>query len=272
MATKNSLVTDFQDLVYSYFREYGRDLEWRRVDDSGAIDPYHVLVSEIMLQQTQVPRVEKKYSEFLEEFPTLQSLAASQLSDVLRLWSGLGYNRRAKYLYDFAAQLGDKEFPTSAEELSAYKGIGTNTAAAVLVYALDQRRVFIETNIRTVYINHFFPDVEKVTDKEILEKVEQTLPEGSVREWYWALMDYGTYLKKNGLSKLSKSNTYKKQSTFKGSMRELRSSIVKTLLEHDASDVHTLEEVLEDKRVPDALKSLEKDGLIKVDKGSIRLS
>src|SRR4030095_9666003 len=152
----------FREVVLEYYREHGRELPWRHPGTT----VYEILVSEMMLQQTQVKRVIPKYQSFLKRFPTIQSLANAPLSEVLSEWSGLGYNRRAKYLHDAAKQLVSKVGPWKLEDLTECKGIGHNTAVAVLVYAYNRPLVFIETNIRTVCIHHFFNDKENITDKE----------------------------------------------------------------------------------------------------------
>ncbi len=266
-----AFIRDFQDQVFSYYHEHKRDLAWRDVDSEGIINPYHVVVSELMLQQTQVQRVQSKFEEFIATFADFKTLAEASTSDVLRVWSGLGYNRRAKYLHDFARAIVDSDFPNTVDQLSAHKGVGKNTAAAILVYAFDKREVFVETNIRTVYLNHFFQDAQGVSDTDILSKVSSTLPEGSVREWYWALMDYGTFLKKQGKSKLSQASSYKKQSAFKGSTREVRAKIIKVLIEKDGVSKNVLESIVDDSRTSNALAALEKDGLVVIKKDVIFL-
>jgi A/G-specific adenine glycosylase len=253
----------FKDAVWSYYNLYARELPWRKVDDKQEFDPYKILVSELMLQQTQVDRVRPKYTEFIQKFPDINSLAKAPLNEVLRSWSGLGYNRRAKYLHEFALgqQLSDV-FPNSVNELQKHRGIGPNTAAAVLVYSYNKPLVFIETNIRTVYLHHFFKDKTQVTDKEILSVVEQTLDENNPREWYWALMDYGSFLKKNGIKNLGKSKSHKKQSKFSGSDRELRGRILKELLKSDAITFSELNKLLNDSRLDKIIASLEKEKMI----------
>lgn len=184
---------DFHDTIWAYYHDHGRhDLPWRQMTD-----PYAIMVSEIMLQQTQVSRVIPKYHEFLRQFPNVQSLAAARLGDVLRAWSGLGYNRRAKYLWQAAQAIADDfggKFPDSRDQLVQLPGIGANTAGAILAYAFNQPTVFVETNIRTVYLHHFFADTEAISDVQIRKLLEQTLDHEQPREFYWALMDYGASL------------------------------------------------------------------------------
>lgn len=152
-----------------------------------------------MLQQTQVPRVLKKYEEFLKTFPTFQSLAEAPLRDVLRVWQGMGYNRRGKYLRD-AAQIVvtkyQKNFPHEPSLIDELPGIGYATACSIAAFAFNKPTIFIETNIRRVFIHHFFKDRRDIDDKELYSLVEAALDRIHPRDWYYALMDYGSYLAK----------------------------------------------------------------------------
>lgn len=206
-------------------------MPWR--DD---VRPYYVLVSELMLQQTQVDRVIPKFNAFIERFPNEAVLAESPLSEVLALWNGLGYNRRARFLW-LAAKMITEEyegvFPHTKEELLKLPGVGPNTAGAILCYAFNIPEVFIETNVRTIYFEHFFEDGEIVEDKQLKDLVEQTLDKEHPKEFYWALMDYGSWLKRKGSGRLQQSKHYKKQSPLKGSVREVRGEIIRLLMEAD---------------------------------------
>ncbi len=216
---------DFIDTVWQQGNRLFRDMPWRT-----DTQPYYVLVSELMLQQTQVDRVIPKFTEFIQRFPTINALASASLADVLAAWSGLGYNRRAKFLHLAARVVQDEHagaIPDTYDQLVALPGIGPNTAGALLAYGFNHPSVFIETNVRTVYFYHFFPDHSTVTDKELRELVAQTVDHEHPREWYWALMDYGSSLKKQGFSANSKSAHYKKQSALKGSLREVRGMIIR---------------------------------------------
>jgi A/G-specific adenine glycosylase len=189
-----------------------------------------------MLQQTQVERVSPYYTKFLKKFPTVRVLAKAPLSEVLIHWQGLGYNRRAKMLHLAAKEVVEKykgKFPQSVEMLELLPGIGPYTARAIAAFAYNQDVVFIETNLRTVITHHFFKDQNGVEDKEIITILAQVFPnskkEGQTsREWYAALMDYGSYLKRSGIRINSKSKTYSKQSKFAGSDREIRGLLIKT--------------------------------------------
>lgn len=219
----------FVRAVYAYYKKEGRhDLAWRKTTD-----PYKIAVSEVMLQQTQVSRVKEKYKEFLRLFPTAKALATVSLADVLKVWTGLGYNRRAKFLKAMAERVMfdfKGKFPKTVSELEALPGVGHYTARAIATFAYNTPHVFIETNIRTVYIHHFFPESEElVDDKVLMPIIEATLDTKNPREWYWALMDYGSFLKTSGVKIHRNSAQYKKQSPLKGSVREVRGAIIKVL-------------------------------------------
>ncbi|MDP3402850.1 MAG: A/G-specific adenine glycosylase, partial [bacterium] len=183
-------------------------------------------------QQTQVERVIPFYKAFLNEFPDVRALASAPLSRVLIRWQGLGYNRRAKMLHEAAkAVIKDHvgKMPNSVEALEKLPGVGHYTARAVAAFAYNQDVVFVETNVRTVVTHHFFPNKEKVSDKEILLILEKVFCKGTAREWFSALMDYGAFLKRSGVRVNLKSKTYTKQSTFVGSGREARGAILRVL-------------------------------------------
>lgn len=226
--TTDARYTSFRRTVLEFFRAHGRkDLPWRKTED-----PYKILISEIMLQQTQVHRVIGKYKEFLEKFPTVKKLAQASLVDVLNVWSGLGYNRRAKYLHDAARAIVQNhagKIPESYEELRALPGIGDYTAKAVRAFAFNMPETFIETNIRAVFIHHFFPRKKKVEDKELFPIVEAAIGRREPRIWYSALMDYGTHLKHMYPNPSRRSTHHSKQSRFEGSLRQVRGAILKAI-------------------------------------------
>lgn len=249
--------------VYEYYEKSGRhDLPWRKT-----ADPYKITVSEIMLQQTQVNRVIEKYHEFLKAFPTAKALAAAPLQQVLLHWSGLGYNRRARFLH-VMAQAIEKDyrgkFPKTFDELLQLPGIGRYTAGAISAFSYNVPVPIIETNIRTAYLHHFFSDAtEQVSDKELLPLIEATLDQENPRLWYWALMDYGSYLKSQGVRIHRNSAQYKKQSAFKGSLREVRGAIVKILTTQSAT-AGQLQKItgFEEKRIAEAVRTLVQEGLV----------
>ncbi|HXR50286.1 MAG TPA: A/G-specific adenine glycosylase [Verrucomicrobiae bacterium] len=265
---------EFLQVLEAYYREHGRhDLPWRSPEPDGTFDPYKILVSEVMLQQTQVARVVPKYAAFLERFPDIASLAAASMGDVLRVWQGLGYNRRAKYLWQTAQQVTSEcagQLPDGAKALEHLPGIGRNTAGALLAYAFNKPALFIETNIRTVYIHHFFRDHIDVPDQAILGLLEQTLDRVNPREFYWALMDYGSYLKQTVGNLSRASRGYIKQSQFHGSRRQIRGQILRQLAAGPQTKL-TLERQVADERLAPVLESLKREGLICKTGGRYRL-
>lgn len=207
---------------------YGRhDLPWRKT-----IDPYAILVSELMLQQTQVARVIPKYQQFMEQFPSLEKLSLASLPEVLVIWQGLGYNRRARYLWQLANLLTSRNqhtLPCTLSELESLPGIGPYTAAAVMAFAYNQPALVIETNVRSVVLYHFFPNQDKVSDAHLRPILEACLPLVEPRLWYAALMDYGSHLKSVIPNPSRKSKHHVVQSRFIGSVRQVRGEIVRVL-------------------------------------------
>ena len=254
----------FRRVVYNYYKREGRHaLPWRQTHD-----PYRVMVSELMLQQTQVPRVIPKYEAFMKRFPTVERLARAELRSVLVLWQGLGYNRRAKLLHSAARAIvthHDGVFPRTKEALMELPGIGPYTASAILAFAYNMPTALIETNVRTVYIHHFFADRTGIPDTELLPLIEKTMDAKKPREWYAALMDYGTHLKQTVGNVSKKSSQYVRQSKFQGSNREVRGAIVR-LLSNEGSMTSRrvcLETDFSMERVAPQLKALTNEGLIK---------
>lgn len=212
--------------------ELYRDLPWRHIDD-----PYAVLVSEIMLQQTQVTRVGRFWERFLEAFPTLDALAAAAVPDVLERWQGLGYNRRAlalKRTADQCAADGRGRLPDSYEGLLVLPGIGPATAAGVMAFAHQVPGVYVETNVRAVFLHELFPHEDKVSDKmlEPLVAAAAFHPTAAAdpRRWYYGLLDYGAHLKATGVNPTRRSASYSRQSVFEGSRRQKRAWIVRRVL------------------------------------------
>lgn len=220
-------IRDFQKLVWDFYKANGRDFAWRRTTD-----PYQIVVSEIMLQQTQTSRVSEKFPEFLKHFPTFSALAKSTPAKVITVWQGLGYNRRALFLRELARTVMNEYngiLPADPEELVKLPGIGKNTAGSVAAFAFNTPTVFIETNIRSVFIHHFFPKKSGILDSELIPLISAATPKENPREWYWALMDYGVYLKKTQPNPSRNSRHHTKQSRFLGSNRQVRGTILHLL-------------------------------------------
>lgn len=246
-----------------------REMPWREDPSS-----YKIWVSELMLQQTQVSRVVPKFLAFMQRFPVIEALAESSLADVLVMWSGLGYNRRAKFLWQAALEVSlrfDGELPRTQKELVSLPGIGPNTAAAILNYAYEIATPFVETNIRTVYFHHFFEGQSSVDDKELLGVVERTQDPEHPREWYWALMDYGVHLKATVGGRNDVSKHYKKQSPLAGSPREMRGRIIRELTSHALTEEALKRAVAADTRFTPALSDLIHEGMIEEADGRRRL-
>ena len=265
-------IKSFRRTVWAHYRKYGRELPWRRT-----ADPYAIVVSEIMLQQTQVERVRGKYEEFLKRFPTFASLAGASAQEVLHAWQGLGYNRRALSLLKLARIVIKKhkgKFPRDLAELCKLPGVGRATAGSIAAFAFNVPAVFIETNIRRSLLHHFFPKKKKVPEEKIETLAAAVLDKKSPRKWYWALMDYGSMLGKTLPNANRRSSYYRKQSIFKGSDRELRGRILRILLEKSHIPVSALlgmTEKSEDK-IYAILAALEKEGFLHQKKGIVMIA
>lgn len=244
----------FRQLVRAEGVRLYRDLPWRNTRD-----PYGIWVSEVMLQQTQVARVSERWPAWLEQFPDVRALAAAPVADVLVAWQGMGYNRRALALKAAAEEIvhtWEGEFPREVRELCALPGIGPATAQGIRSFAFDLPGVYLETNVRTVMLHHFFPDVPDVPDRELIPLVEATCPAAvsglpgaaedggsyaepmdeadTPRAWYYAMLDYGAYLKKTIPNPSRRSKSYARQSAFVGSRRQKRAELVRMLLDAGA--------------------------------------
>jgi A/G-specific adenine glycosylase len=280
-----------------HYKDSKRTMPWRDISN-----PYKIFVSEMMLQQTQVERVKIKYKEFISKFPTLESVARANKNEVLKVWQGLGYNRRALFIKRACEEIISKHkgiFPKDFHTLQTLPGIGPSTAGALCAFAYNQPVFFIETNIRAVILHFFFKNKEKVSDKEIMEVLKKVTPlschpgrsvchpgldpgsrpiitksrneSGMIvtpRDWYYALYDYGTYLKKylgkNKIDLHKQSKHYVTQSKFEGSFRQKRAQVLKLKLSHpDISDTDIISKLkLEPQELEDVIISLSKDGLI----------
>lgn len=249
----------FQNKIMEWWKTHRRDLPWRNNPT-----PYNVLVSEVMLQQTQVNRVIPKYNEFLQEFPSLEYLAKADVKHLLQVWSGLGYNRRALWLRDAARQIVKRgDFPKTVEELRALKGIGQYTSKSILIFAFNKDLAAVDTNIRRVLIASGFAD-EQMTPSQLQKVADNLLLHGRSRDWHNALMDYGSAVLTSSITGVSPTS---KQPCFEGSTRQLRGAIVKELSQKASASFETLLHELCDKEqsvddLQDVLDGLISDGLV----------
>ena len=265
-------ILEFQQMVLSYYNNYGREMAWR-----DTTDPYLILVSEIMLQQTQVERVKIKFPEFIAAFPDFAALAAAPLDNVLSVWQGMGYNRRAIALQKCAIRVINEYngiLPADVDLLATFPGIGRATASSIAAFAFNLPVVFIETNIRRVFIHFFFSGTDTVSDADLLPIVEKSLCKENPRVWYWALMDLGSALKKTVPNPNRRSVHYSKQSPFEGSDREIRGTIIRMLL----SDPGMIEKQLlairidDPARIKKILAALISEGFIVIQKNRFFLA
>jgi A/G-specific adenine glycosylase len=266
------ILHQFTALIIFFYQHHRRVLPWRTTKD-----PYHILVSEMMLQQTQVDRVIPKYINFISAFPDFSTLAAAPLKDVLSAWQGLGYNRRAQALHCIAHRVMATNcgtLPLSVEELVKFPGIGKATASAILVYAHNFPLVFIETNIRRVFIHFFFQDSHHVADDRIEPLVAATIWKDNPRDFYNSLMDYGSYLGKTRENPNRRSRQYKKQSPFEGSVRQVRGKVLSYLVRNGntlTSNIYS-EIDLPQERIDPVLASLAAEGFIVMDGDIVKIT
>ena len=266
-------VKDFQQFVLSFYRSRGREFPWRATRD-----PYAILVSEIMLQQTQTDRVVPKYEAFLKEFPSVEALSKASVADVVRMWMGLGYYRRALNLHRAAQSVvnewGGKP-PLTAEGLRALAGVGPYTASAVAAFAYGEATPMIETNIRTVYLHLFFQKRRAVSDKEILQCVAETMCRKDQRVWFYALMDLGVVLKRHTKGIHHRSKHHVKQSRFQGSQRQVRAAVLKLVSQEGEVRAVDVKKKLpfEAERIAKAVEALEVEGfIVKGTRGVLRIA
>ncbi len=255
-------VESFQGRILDHYRRHKRELPWRKTRD-----PYRIYVSEMMLQQTQVDRVIPKYTAFIQDFPDFTGLAGAPLQNVLAAWQGLGYNRRAMALSKAAKAVVEDhkgKLPRSPDALVELPGIGPYTAAAICVFAFNQPLIFVETNIRAVYLHIFFQGEKDVHDDDLLPCIEKTLYRKNPRRWYNALMDYGAVLKKLYGNPARRSVHHTRQSPFQGSDREIRGAVIKALIAEPKLPEKELFQLLDKdaKRVRTILSQLQNEGFI----------
>ena len=271
--------------LLAHYRRTARDLPWRRTHD-----PYEVLVSEVMLQQTQAARVTPAFDRFVRRFPTLEALAAAPLGAVLREWSGLGYNRRARDLHRIA-RLSPHGLPRSVSELDALPGIGAYTAGAVASFAFGQRVPFADTNIRRVLGRVFLG--RPGTHKEAVELDAAAMPRRSSDLWHHALMDLGAtickpkprceicplnadcrYVRSQAVGGRPPSMTARsvRPAAYPASDRRVRGAIMRALVTStDGMTVRALSREIKDPRVARLVKALTADGLVESAGRRVRL-
>jgi A/G-specific adenine glycosylase len=249
-----------------------RDLPWRNIDD-----PFAVLTSEIMLQQTQVARVLRYWERWMAAFPTVDALAAASMSDVFERWQGMGYHRRAlafKQAAEICSERYQGQVPRGYEELLGLPGVGPATAAGVCVFAYGEPQVYLETNVRTVFLHHFFAGRDQVPDREIIPLIAETCDRADPRSWYYALLDYGNHLKSILPNPSRRSRHHARQSTFEGSVRQKRAELLRLVLARPGSDTEALvaglngveaaagRDATEAGEVEDVLGILEREGFL----------
>ncbi len=265
MELTQTQIAEFRGIVYEYYHKHKRDFPWRHTSD-----PYCILVSELMLQQTQTERVIEKYNSFIRTFPNITILANASFREVLEIWKGLGYNRRAKWLHEIAKIITEKNkgaIPTEVKELERLPGIGNATARSISAFAFNNPTVFLETNIRTALICHFFKDGHNIEEKSLLEIASQVMDSEQPRKWYSALMDYGSYIKESIGNLSRKSRNYRKQSKFEGSDRQIRGKILEILLQKGSLSIHQIVEKLQNdtKRIEKIIEEMRSEKLLNKD-------
>ena len=263
--------TLFQNIIYGHYHAHGRSFPWRQTTD-----PYHILVSEFMLQQTQTERVINYYGPFIEQFSNFRALANAKLKNVLERWNGLGYNRRAIHLKKAAEEVMIRyqgKLPESFDEIVKLPGIGSATAGAILAFAFNKPVAFIETNIRRVFIHFFFQDRKDIRDAEILTLVKKTLDEDNPRQWYYALMDYGAMIKKNVSNPNRRSAHYTRQAPFDGSDRQIRGMIIRQLLSRNDMHEQALIDLInaDPDRAKKNLHRLKEEGFLILSESKVKL-
>ncbi|MDR2068244.1 MAG: A/G-specific adenine glycosylase [Spirochaetaceae bacterium] len=262
MMNSKPSISEFKEIIYSYFEEKGRAFPWR--EDPR---PWGVVVSEFMLQQTQTERVIPYWERWMRLWPSPKDLAKVSLEYALREWNGLGYNRRGRFLIECARLITRKyngKVPETPATLLSLPGIGAYTAGAIACFGYNYPSVFIETNIRASVIHFFFQNREAVNDREIFPILQEALDHDNPRRWYWALMDYGAALKKLTVNPSRRSAHYTKQSPFEGSFRQQRGRIIRTLIFQGPATVPELQKStgIEPEELYKVLDTLAKDAMV----------
>ena len=274
MDTSEASIASFRDIILSAYDSDKRIFPWR-----DKLAPWGILVSEFMLQQTQASRVIPFWNRWMDKWPGPAGVDSASLEEVLREWSGLGYNRRAKYLKACAGIIAKNmngKVPDTPGELAVLPGIGNYTAGAIACFAYNYPCCFIETNIRSVMLHFFFLGKKDIKDEDILPILELALDRSNPRKWYWALMDYGAALKKSSPNPGRQSAHYHRQSAFPGSFRQIRGSLVRALV---SGGKMTADELLnrldvqtEKKDLYRALEALKSESIVSEESGQYQIS
>jgi len=252
----------FREIILNYYKIYGRSFSWRETSD-----PYHILLSELMLQQTQTERAAPKYAAFIERWPDFNALSEAPFSEILILWKGLGYNRRAMALKQIALiavrQYGGT-LPRIYDELLKLPMVGPATASAVLAFSYNQPALYLETNIRRVLLHFFYQNEEKVHDRELYKLLEAVQVREDPKSWYYALMDYGVLLKKMVKNPNRRSAHYTKQPAFENSNRQIRGQILTVFTEKGLVSKKELYSFLNfpQENINKCLSALQKEGFV----------
>ena len=263
----------FKKLILTFYAQHGRPFAWRATSD-----PYSILVSEVMLQQTQTARVVPKYEAFLRKWADFSSLAEASTEELLSVWKGLGYNRRALNLRSSArmTQEWDWTIPNDRALIESLPGVGKATSAAILSFCFGERSVYLETNIRRVLLSCFYPEEQEVKDKNLeLLLHELSLINGDMKIWYYALMDYGVLLKALFPNANRRSAHYTKQKKFENSNRQIRGQLIHLLTDTGSKELSVIYDLLshfEDERILNSLEQLTKEGFVQEKEGVYGLS
>jgi A/G-specific adenine glycosylase len=265
-------IAQFRSFIWEFYGSNARNFAWREY-----VTPYRVVVSEIMLQQTQTDRVAKKFGAFIQKFPSFEELAAASQAEVITSWQGLGYNRRALALHKIAKIIVQEYqgiLPNDPKLLQTFPGIGLHTAGSICAFAYNMPAIFIETNIRTVFLYHFFRGQKQVHDKLLMILIAQTVDHENPRHWYYALMDYGVVLKKEFHNLINhQSRHHAVQSKFEGSERQIRGMILKILTKQKSVTFEDLCNLIdrEPKRIEKNLHALCQEGFLEQENGVFSL-
>lgn len=263
----------FKELILSFYSEHGRPFAWRETSE-----PYPILVSEVMLQQTQTSRVVPKYETFLSEWPSFSSLAEASTEALLSVWKGLGYNRRALNLRRSARMTEEWGWtiPNERELIESLPGVGKATSAAIRSFCFGEKSVYLETNIRRVLLTCFYPEEEEVKDKELEALLhELSLINEDMKRWYYALMDYGVLLKALFPNANKRSAHYTKQKKFENSNRQIRGQLIHLLTDTGSKHLLAIYDLLshfEDERILNSLEQLQQEGFVQEKEGVYKIS